>query len=64
MIPYEDFIRAKVSLSKGYGFDIADEEVHPLLKPHQRVAVRWAVKGGRRALFDTLPAEFPMELSA
>ena len=49
-VPYENFIHAKVNLSKGYGFDIEDKEIHPLLKPHQRVGVRWCVKGGRRML--------------
>jgi DNA modification methylase len=35
------------------GFDVADHEINQNLKPHQRDAVRWAVKGGKRALFES-----------
>ena len=49
---YEQFIRQKATVSKCFGHEIEDSEIHPLLKPHQRVAVRWAVRGGRRALFE------------
>lgn len=48
---YEEFILAKIEISKDHGFEVADGEIHPLLKPHQRVSVRWAVRGGRRAIF-------------
>lgn len=49
---YEDFIADKVrSLTVELGFEIPDEAVHPMLLPHQRDIVRWAVKGGRRAIF-------------
>jgi DNA modification methylase len=34
------------------GFPVADSDINPLLKPHQRAAVRWAAEGGRRALFE------------
>ncbi|MCW1922696.1 DNA methyltransferase [Luteolibacter arcticus] len=48
---YMDFLRAKVKLSESWGFDCDDSEIHPMLKPHQRAAVRWNVEGGRRADF-------------
>ena len=51
MIDYDEFLREKVNFNKAYGFDIAANEVHPILKPHQRDIVLWAVKGGRRAIF-------------
>ena len=35
------------------GFDIDPSQVNPALKPHQRDAVVWAVKGGKRALFES-----------
>lgn len=35
------------------GFDISINDVNPLLKPHQRESVVWAVQGGRRALFQS-----------
>lgn len=48
---YEEFVKDKVSFEKCYGFPIADGDVHPILLPHQRDIVRWAVNGGRRAIF-------------
>ncbi|MDP3351850.1 MAG: DNA methyltransferase [Hydrogenophaga sp.] len=48
---YEDFLRSKVRLASFNGFDVPLEEVNPALKPHTRDIVRWAVKGGNRAIF-------------
>ena len=47
---YNEFLKGKIRRSKQYGFDVADEDLHPSLYPHQRDAVKWAVKGGRRLL--------------
>jgi DNA modification methylase len=33
------------------GFDVSAADVNPILKPHQRDMVKWAVKGGKRAIF-------------
>lgn len=49
---YQDFLRCKIVLAKDTGFDIPLSAVNPVIKPHARVAVQWAVKGGRRALFE------------
>lgn len=48
---YEDFLRRKVRLSTNEGFDIPDDLINPALKPHNRIMVKWLVKGGRRACF-------------
>lgn len=48
---YLDFLRAKVAVAGAVGFDVADSEINPILKPHQRAIVRWAIAGGRRAIF-------------
>lgn len=48
---YEQFLAEKVKLTHDYGREISDDDIHPILKPHQREIVRWAVKGGRRAIF-------------
>lgn len=48
---YRDFLSAKVRLAPVSGFEIADTDVNPILKPHQRDIVQWAVRGGRRAIF-------------
>ncbi|MBQ3865942.1 MAG: DNA methylase N-4, partial [Clostridia bacterium] len=50
---YSEFLRSKVITAKDSGFDVEDEDINPVLKPHQRDAVRWAVKGGCRALFES-----------
>lgn len=49
---YSLFIQAKMTLASEAGFDVGDAEINPLLKPHQRACVRWAARGGRRALFE------------
>lgn len=49
---YLDFLKEKVPLAGFSGYEVEDAEIHPMLKPHQRACVRWAVKGGNRALFE------------
>lgn len=49
---YNDFLHSKVIMAPESGFDVQPEEIHESLKPHQRDAVIWACKGGRRALFE------------
>lgn len=53
MISYLDFLRSKVVQAPESGFDLEPSELSPALKPHQRAAVLWALKGGRRALFES-----------
>jgi DNA methylase len=48
---YGEFLAAKARLATADGFEIDPADVHPALKPHQRDAVVWAVRGGRRAVF-------------
>lgn len=48
---YEAFLAAKVDFNQTYGFEVDDSDIHPVLMPHQRAIVRWAVRGGRRAIF-------------
>ena len=50
---YEEFLKTKVIIAPESGFDVDPSEVSPALKPHQRDAVIWACKGGRRALFES-----------
>ncbi len=49
---YMDFLRSKIVTAPGTGFAISDSDINPALKPHQRDAVKWAVAGGRRGLFE------------
>ncbi len=48
---YADFLRAKAAIAPSNGRTISPDDVHPILKPHQRRIVQWAVAGGRRAIF-------------
>lgn len=50
-VDYTDFLAAKADLTGSYGMAIDPADVHPILKPHQRDLVVWAVEGGRRAIF-------------
>jgi DNA methylase len=53
-VQYHEFLRAKAQLATAAGLlDVRAEDVNPILKPHQRDAVVWAVRGGRRALFES-----------
>ena len=56
-LDYDTFIKSKVRLAVTDGFDVDDSEINPILKPHQRAVVQWAVKGGKRALFDLAELE-------
>jgi DNA modification methylase len=49
---YEDFVKAKAKLAPSIGFHVEQDQIHPILLPHQRDAVQWACAGGRRALFE------------
>ncbi len=49
---YDGFLHSKIQVAPVSGFDIGPEDINPALKPHQRDAVIWAIKGGRRALFE------------
>lgn len=49
--PYEEFLKSKVRLAGQSGFNISLDDVNPALKLHNRLMVKWAVEGGRRALF-------------
>lgn len=50
--PYRQFLASKIAVAPACGLQVSDDEINPLLKPHQRDAVRWALAGGRRALFE------------
>ncbi len=46
---YKDFLSKKIKLADKTGFDIDIENIHPILKPHQKDVVVWNIKGGCRA---------------
>lgn len=51
MSDYAGFLAEKVNFRNAYGFRISDDQISPVLKPHQRHLVRWCTAGGRRAVF-------------
>jgi len=51
MTTYQDFLTAKTPVPAESGIPIDPGQVHPMLFPHQRAIVEWAVRGGRRAIF-------------
>lgn len=50
---YEEFLKKKIDIAPKSGFLVEENQIHPSLKPHQRDAVRWALEGGRRAMFES-----------
>ena len=50
---YKEFLETKIELATESGFIVDSEKVNKALKPHQRDAVMWALRGGRRALFES-----------
>ena len=50
---YTDFLKQKIDVAPKTGIKITDDEINPVLLPHQRDAVMWAIRGGRRALFES-----------
>ena len=51
MSDYFEFLRQKIRLADFAGFEVDDSDINPILKPHQRAIVKWAVRGGNRAMF-------------
>ena len=50
---YTDFLKSKVIVAPDSGFRAETSEMNKALKPHQADAVAWALRGGRRALFES-----------
>ena len=50
---YLEFLKTKIEIAPESGFEIEPGKINKALLPHQRDAVSWALKGGRRALFES-----------
>lgn len=50
---YAEFLQTKIEVAPESGFEIDKSKINKALKPHQKDAVAWAIKGGRRALFES-----------
>lgn len=51
MSDYTAFLREKIRLAQFKGFDVDQAALNPILKPHTKDIVRWALKGGNRGIF-------------
>ena len=49
--PYLALVRQKIKIEAAVGIDVPLAEINPNLKPFNRQMVRWALQGGRRAIF-------------
>jgi DNA modification methylase len=50
-LSYGDFLAAKMKVAVATGIPVALDAINPDLKPHCRAIVKWALEGGRRAIF-------------
>lgn len=50
---YLEFLRQKINIAQDSGIVVNESELNPYLSPHQRDIVLWALRGGRRALFES-----------
>ena len=48
---YSEFLESKICLSSKTGFKISQDDINPILFPHQKDIVQWAIAGGCRAIF-------------
>lgn len=53
MDSYYNFLRSKIERAPVSGFLVDRDQLNPALLPHQKDAVAWALRGGRRALFES-----------
>ena len=53
---YREFLETKIETAKDYGFAIDRNKLNPALKDHQKDIVKWALQGGRRAVFASFGA--------
>lgn len=51
MVTYQEFLEHKIDIAPLSGIDVDESEINEALKPHQRVSVLWALRGGRRGIF-------------
>jgi DNA modification methylase len=47
MSAYREFLESKIVINTKVDFEIRDDELNPLNKPHQNVTIKWAARQGR-----------------
>lgn len=53
MSDYATFLQSKAIVVRPSGMEVVDSAIHPSLFPFQRDMVRWSIRKGRAALFET-----------
>jgi hypothetical protein len=48
---YRTFLEGKIKLAAFDGIEVSVAEINPALRPHCKPIVRWALRGGQRAIF-------------
>ncbi len=63
MKPYDEFLAGKQIIHKSTGFTVEEEDINPLLFPHQNALTRYALRKGKSAILaDTGLGKTVMEL--
>lgn len=50
-VDYKAFLERKIKLASADGIEVAESDMNPALRPHCKPIVRWALRGGQRAIF-------------
>lgn len=48
---YIEFLENKIIIAENYGFEISTDVLPEIMLPHQKDITKWAIEGGRRAVF-------------
>jgi hypothetical protein len=48
--PYEEFLQEKRIVHKASGFEVLEDQINPIAKPHQNATIRYSVRKGRAAI--------------
>lgn len=50
---YLEFLKTKIEIASESGFEVDKSKINKALKLHQKDDVAWALRGGKRALFES-----------
>lgn len=50
---YQEFFQTKIEIATESGFDIEPSQLNKALMPRQRAGVAWALREGRRTVFES-----------
>jgi hypothetical protein len=50
MKPYEEFLQEKRIIHKASGFEVLEDQINPIAKPHQNATIRYSIRKGVAAI--------------